>query len=160
MRIAQSITIKAPREMIWDHISDPDNYLHFLEGVTRWEVVGEQRRGLGARYRMLLKIGSAEVGGLIEVVEYSEGNDLAWSSVMGIDQRGRWRVREAGKASHRVELRFAYGVAGAGIAGWIAEQVAAPTLRRNLRTSLHTLKRELEHERRRREAAIPVSAAG
>ena len=27
----------------------------------------------------------------------------------------------------RVELRFAYGVAGSGITGWIAELVAAPS---------------------------------
>ena len=36
---------------------------------------GDQEPGLGARYRMLLRVGSAEVGGLIEVVEYDEPRD-------------------------------------------------------------------------------------
>src|SRR5215210_1497497 len=121
MRLAESVTIKAPREMIWSYITEPENYLHFLDGVTRWEVVGDQRTGCGARYRMLIKVGSAEVGGLIEIVESKEGSDLAWTSVTGIDQRGRWRVREAANGAHRVELRFAYGVAGAGLSGWLSE---------------------------------------
>ena len=50
---------------------------------------------------------SAEIGGLVEVVEYDEPRDLAWTSVTGIDQRGRWRLRERA-AAHRthVELRL------------------------------------------------------
>ena len=77
---------------------------------------------------MLIQVGSAEVGGLIEVVEFSEERDMAWSSVTGVDQRGRWRLREVGGGRTRVELRFAYGVAGAGITGYISELVAAPSL--------------------------------
>ena len=43
---------------------------------------------------------------------------MAWTSVTGVDQRGRWRLREAGDGRTRVEFRFAYGVAGAGIPGY------------------------------------------
>jgi uncharacterized membrane protein len=152
MRLNESVNIAAPRELVWDYIADPSNYLHFMSGVTRWEVVGEQRTGLGARYRMLIRVGSAEVGGLIEIVEWSEGTDLAWSSVTGVDQRGRWRLRDTPGRRTRAELRFAYGVAGSGIPGWIAEHVAAPTLRSHLRRSLAQLKREVEQRRMRAEA--------
>jgi hypothetical protein len=122
-----------------------------MSGVTRWEVVGEQRSVLGTRYRMLMRVGSAEVGGLIEVVEWSPERDMAWSSVTGVDQRGRWRLRGGGRT--RVELRFAYGVAGSGIIGSLAEHVAAPSLRSHLRRSLQQLKRQVEHEKLRRDAA-------
>jgi uncharacterized membrane protein len=124
-----------------------------MSGVTRWEVQGEQRTGCGARYRMLIKVGSAEVGGLIEVVEFNEPFDMAWSSVTGVDQRGRWRLRDAGNGRTRVELRFAYGVAGSGLTGYVSELVAAPTLSRHLRRTLQQLKRQIEHERLRAEAA-------
>ena len=43
---------------------------------------------------MRMRAGSAEIGGLVEVVEWDEGRDMAWTSVTGIDQRGRWRLRE------------------------------------------------------------------
>ena len=153
MRLNESVVIAAPPKLVWDYIIEPSNYLHFMSGVTRWEVVGDQRTGCGARYRMLIKVGSAEVGGLIEVVEFDEPHDMAWSSVLGIDQRGRWRLRETRDGRTRVELRFAYGVAGAGITGWLSELVAAPSLRSHLRRSLHQLKRQIEHEKLRAEAA-------
>jgi uncharacterized membrane protein len=153
MRLNESIVISAPPKLIWDYVTDPGNALHYMSGVTRWEVQGEQRIGCGARYRMLIKVGSAELGGLIEVVEFNEPFDMAWSSVTGVDQRGRWRLRDAGRDRTRVELRFAYGVAGAGITGYLSELVAAPSLSSHLRRTLQQLKRQVEHERLRQEAA-------
>jgi uncharacterized membrane protein len=153
MRLNESVDISAPPKLVWDYIIDPHNYLHFMSGVTRWEVAGETAKGLGARYRMLIRVGAAEIGGLIEVVEFQEPSDMAWSSVTGIDQRGRWRLRELDDGRTRVELRFAYGVAGAGISGLIAERVASPGLGAHLRRSLHQLKREIEHEKLRADAA-------
>jgi uncharacterized membrane protein len=153
MRIRESIVISATPEMVWDYISDPSKYLHFMSGVTRWEVVSDEPTGLGARYRMLMKVGSAEVGGLIELVEFTPPTDMAWTSVTGIDQRGRFRVRDCGDERSRVEFRYAYGVAGAGITGRISEMVAAPTIGRHIRRSLQQLKRQVEHEKLRAEAA-------
>ena len=153
MRLNESIVISAPPKLVWDYLAEPSNYLHFMSGITRWEVTGERRTGLGARYRMLIRVGSAEVGGLIEIVEWQEQRDMAWSSVLGVDQRGRWRLRELDDGRTRVELRFAYGVAGSGIPGWIAELVSAPQLGSHLRRSLRQLKSQVEHERLRADAA-------
>jgi uncharacterized membrane protein len=153
MRIVCAIEISAPRELVWEFVSDPGHVLHFMSGMTRWEVSGDDERGLGARYRMLMRVRSAEVGGLVEVVEWEEPTDIAWTSVLGVDQRGRWRLRERPGGRTRAEFRYSYGVAGAGILGWVAEQVAAPTVRGNLRRSLQQLKRQVEHEQLRRQAA-------
>src|SRR5438067_391080 len=111
MRVAARTEISAPIERVWSIVSDPACALRFLSGITRWEVVSDEPTGLGARYRMLLRVGSAEVGGLIEVVEWDEPCELAWTSVTGIDQRGRFRLRHAPDGRTRVELRLAYGVA-------------------------------------------------
>ena len=66
---------------------------------------------------MLIRVGAADVGGLIEIVEWQPEGDMAWSSVTGVDQRGRWRLRDLGDDRTRVTFRFAYGVAGGGITG-------------------------------------------
>jgi uncharacterized membrane protein len=165
MRLSESVEVAAPPKAVWDYLSEPDNYLKFMSGVTRWDVEGDKRSGCGARYRMLIRVGSAEVGGLIEIVEWDEPNDIAWSSVTGVDQRGRWRLRRNRRGGTRVELRFAYGVAGAGLLGWLSEKVAAPGLRRHLRRSLHQLKRQVEQEALRaeveqRRAAHEATATG
>ena len=159
MRVAAEIDVGAAPEIVWSFVTDPGRYLHFMSGVTRWEVVSDADRGVGARYRTLMRVGSAEVGGLVETVEYEEPRDLAWTSVTGIDQRGRWRLRGREGGRTRVELRLSYGVAGSGVVGWIAEQVAAPTVRGNLRRSLAELKRQAEHEQARARAAARRAAA-
>jgi uncharacterized membrane protein len=154
MRVCAQVDVVAPPEHVWAVVSDPSRALSYLDGITRWEVVSEQRGGLGARYRMLLRVGSAEIGGLIEVVEWVEARELAWTSVTGIDQRGRFRLRDAGDGSTSVELRLAYGVAGSGPAGWVAEHVAAPIVTRHLRRSVRQLKRIVEQEQVRERAAL------
>jgi uncharacterized membrane protein len=157
MRVAESIELTAPPEVVWRLIADPTRYLHFLSGFTRWEVVSDSPDGVGARYKMLMRVGSAEVGGLIEVVEWSPGRELAWVSVTGIDQRGRWRLREReardGRPCTQVELRMTAGVAGSGLFGWLSEKLAAPTVRGHLRRSLQQVKRQVEHEELRARAA-------
>jgi uncharacterized membrane protein len=154
MRVESKIEISAPPALVWQYVSDPSRYLHFMSGITRWEVVGGKRIGLGARYRMLLRVGSAEVGGLIEVVEFARHADLAWTSITGIDQRGRWRLRPGDDGRSTVTtMRLSYGVAGSGIWGWLADRVSAPTVRGHLRRSLQQLKRQVEHEQLRAAAA-------
>ena len=159
MRINESIVVRAPAETVFEFVREPDNYLRFMSGITRWDVEGETRCGLGARYRMLLEIGSAEVGGLIEIVEEIPGRDLAWTSVTGVDQRGRWRLREQPNGLTSVELRFSYGVAGAGIPGWIAELVSSRGIGNHMRASLQNLKRQIEQSQTRAQAEERRSAA-
>jgi uncharacterized membrane protein len=153
MRVGADVGVTAPPERVWAVISDPERMLGFMSGITRWEVADERVTGLGARYLMLLRVGSAEIGGLIEIVEFDEPCDLAWTSVTGVDQRGRWRLRALAGGRTQVELRLAYGVAGSGPAGWIAERIAAPTVRGHLRRSLKQLKRLVEQEQLRDRAA-------
>jgi len=159
MRAAATGHIAAPIDRVWSIVSDPERMLSFMSGVTRWEVAGDEPRGLGARYRILFRIGAAEVGGLIEVVEFDEPCDMAWTSVTGVDQRGRWRLRSDSRGGTRVELRLAYGVAGAGIPGWLAERIAGPRVSGHLRRTVLQLKRLVEHEQLRERAAARRAAA-
>jgi uncharacterized membrane protein len=159
MRIEERITIRAHCEDVWDFISEPDNYLKFMDGVTRWEVQGELARGPGARYRMLMQVGSAQVGGLIEIVEWKPPSDMAWSSIIGIDQRGRWKLRDAGEGRTRVIFRFFYDVPG-GLVALVAERIAALSLRRRIRRSLINVKGELEERRAASRAASTAELAG
>jgi carbon monoxide dehydrogenase subunit G len=86
MRIAEKVIVDAPCEVVWEYIAEPDNYPDFMVGLSRWEVAGPQRNGLGARYRVLIRIGAADIGGLVEIVEWNPGRDMALTSVTGLDQ--------------------------------------------------------------------------
>jgi len=152
VRVKAQTIVSAPPRAVWEVISDPTRQLGYMSGITRWEVAGERPAGIGARYRVLLRVGSAEVGGLIEVVEFAEPRELAWTSVTGVDQRGRWRLREVSAGRTRVELRLAYGVAGSGLGGWVAEHVAAPIVTGHLRRTVQQLGRLVEAEQVRARA--------
>jgi uncharacterized membrane protein len=147
VRIEKKVTVDAPRHLVWEYVTEPANYCVFLEGLTRWDVEGDKHKGLGARYRMLLRVGAADVGGLIEIVEWQPESDMAWSSVTGVDQRGRWRLRELPDGRTRVTFRFAYGVPGGGIAGLIAERVASRSLSHRFQRMLLTIKGTVESQR-------------
>ena len=150
MRLNESIVIAAPPKLVWDYLAEPSNYLHFMSGITRWEVEGEQRTGLGARYRMLIRVGSAEVGGLIEIVEWDEQRDMAWSSVLGSRPAGAMASARArrwpypGRAALRLRRRR--------LRDPRLDRRAASRRRQlggHLRRSLRQLKRQVEHERLR-----------
>jgi carbon monoxide dehydrogenase subunit G len=79
MRVSASVVVAAAPERVWAVVSDPAQALSFMSGVTRWEVTSPEPTGLGARYRILLRVGSAEIGGLVEVVEWSSPRELAWT---------------------------------------------------------------------------------
>jgi uncharacterized membrane protein len=143
MRVAVHTEIAAPRQRVWDYIVDPDRHLDFMDGMTRWEVEGAKRTRLGARFAMRMWVGSAELGGLIEIVEFDPPCDMAWTSITGVDHRGRWRLRPRNGEGTDVELRVTYYAPG-GILGSIADLVAWPIVRGHLRRSLQELKRRVE----------------
>src|SRR3954466_8034934 len=145
MRVEEQITIDAPPEEVWDVITDPESYTTILAGITRFDVEGPKQRGLGARYSMRMHVGSAEVGGLVEGVEFDSPRDMAWTSVMGLDHRVRWRLREQEDGSTRVVFRLSYQSPGT-LLGTIADYVSSPMVSNNLRESLERLKAEIEGE--------------
>jgi acyl-CoA synthetase (AMP-forming)/AMP-acid ligase II/uncharacterized membrane protein len=145
VRVVEKLTVDAPIEHVFEWVSDPHRTRRFMAGLTRWDVEGEREQGLGARYAIRLDVGSAEVGGLVEVVEYDPPCEMAWNSVTGIDQRGRFRLRSRDAERTEVELRLSYQAPG-GLLATLADRVSAPLVARRLRDSLHNLRRELEQE--------------
>src|SRR4051794_24188106 len=108
---------------------------------------------------MRMQVGSAEVGGLVEVVEYDEPADMAWNSVTGLDQRGRWRLRERERGKTDVSLRLAYQAPG-GLLGTISDRLSAPQVKRNLEETLQRLKAELEDGKSNGAAGSSVPGPG
>jgi fatty-acyl-CoA synthase len=155
MRVERARTIDGSRAELWEVVKDPAGYPHFVDGMTRCEpkgrVVGDDggaappagEPGLGSRYSMRMHVGSAEVGGVVEVVEFDAPGDLSWNNVTGIEQRGRWRLRELPDGRTRVTVRLSYEAPG-GLLGIISARVSAPMVGRHLERTLDNLQRRIE----------------
>lgn len=143
MRVNVDTVIPAGPEEVWRWVGNLETYPEFVSGLTRWEADGDHRSGLGARYRALMRIGSADVGGLVEVVELHEPFELAWNSVTGVEHRGRWRLRADAAGGTRVELRLIFHLAGWAPMAWLTGQIAARTIRVKLDETLAALRRLL-----------------
>jgi uncharacterized membrane protein len=145
MRVEESIGIAAPGDRIWPLVSEPGRYLDFMVGSTWKHVEGEPVSGPRARYWLTVQAGSTDLGGVIEIVEWDPPHELAWTNVSGIDNRGRWILRDRGEGTE-VTLRFSYQVPG-GILALIASRLSAPIMRRDVHRSLEALKRAIEGNR-------------
>jgi uncharacterized membrane protein len=143
MRVERHCVIDADRDAVWKIVSDPDCYPSFMTNLERWEPSNDVPRGVGARYTVHWKIGSVPVGGLIEVVEFDDGRDLAFVGLTGITLRGRIRLRDVPNGRTKVTFRLSYQAPG-GIFGYIADRIAVRQVGRTLAETLKCLKRLAE----------------
>ncbi|MEO9220762.1 MAG: AMP-binding protein, partial [Mycobacteriaceae bacterium] len=139
MRVHEEIYIDAPLEQVWQILADPADYPGLLDSIAAFDPEDpDQQPGQRARYTMRFAMGSAEVGGTVEIVEYDPPRDISWTSVTGIDQRGHLRLREASGGRTRLEFRFGYEVPGT-VLGTVAELVSIREVSRRLRRGLRNV---------------------
>jgi uncharacterized membrane protein len=142
MRIDESIRIAASRERVWGYVSRPECYPEFFVG-SRWKpVAGEPATGKRARFEIAIEVRSIDLGGTVEFVEWDPPHEVAWTNITGIDQRGRWILRDR-DAETDATLRVSYQVPG-GVLALVASRLAAPLIRRDVRRSLAGLKELVE----------------
>jgi ribosome-associated toxin RatA of RatAB toxin-antitoxin module len=142
MRISQKVQIERPPADVFKLIGDATRHPTFLAGTTTFKPVTEQTQGVGARFRVLMKVGSVEVGGIVEVNRWEDDVVIEWTAVQGVRQTGRWLLQPVDGGT---ELTFEldYDIGGGPI-GWLVERIAAKTLTRNLWASLLAARRIVE----------------
>ena len=144
MRIAQKITIDRPPADVFKLVGDPARYPSFLAGMTTWKPVTAQTQGIGARFRVLMKVGSVQVGGVVEVVRWEDDECIEWTAVQGVRQSGRWLLSPTdGGTELSIELDSDIG---GGLIGKLVERLAAKTLIRNLWATLLAARRIIEND--------------
>jgi len=144
MHISQKIRIERPPADVFKLIGDPARHQSFLAGATTFKPVTAQTQGVGARFRVLMKVGSVEVGGIVEIDRWEDDVVIEWTTVQGVHQTGRWLLAPTDGGT---ELTFEldYDIGG-GPVGWLVERIASRTLARNLWASLLAARRIVEAE--------------
>jgi len=143
MRVERHLVVKSDRHAVWALLSDPDRYPEFMPSLERWDTVTEGPAALGSRFTVHWKIGAAPVGGVIELVEFDAARDLAWLSITGVSQRGRFRLRDAGPGGTKITFRLSYQSPG-GLLGLLADRIASRQVGATLSSSLENLRELVE----------------
>lgn len=141
--VVQRVCIERSRRDVFALISDPDRYPEFFMGLTRWSLLSQQA-GWDARYRVLMKVGSIEAGGIVRVTRWEEPDVIEWDSEQGIEQRGAWRLRDV-PAGTELSLEILFDLSG-GPVGRLVERMAGRIVARNVWASLMAARRILELE--------------
>jgi ribosome-associated toxin RatA of RatAB toxin-antitoxin module len=146
MKIRKSIEIERKPEEVFELVDDPARYPEFFVGITRWEPRSEVRRGVGAKYRVLMKVGSIEAGGIVRVTDRSEPRGIEWVAERGIRQEGRWRL-EPSDSGTVLTLEIDYDLSG-GPVGALVERLTGRIVGRNMWATLLAARRLLEGSQR------------
>ncbi|HEV2757701.1 MAG TPA: SRPBCC family protein [Actinomycetota bacterium] len=143
--IRQSIVIEAPRSRVFELVDDPASYPQFFVGMTKWELRSKKRRGPGAKYRVLMQVGSIEAGGTVVVTRRRANESIEWRYEQGIHQEGRWTLRSV-EGGTELTLEVRYDLSG-GAVGRLVEHLTGRIVERNLWATLLAARRLLETER-------------
>ena len=143
MNISRSVLIERPPRDVFRLVSDLEQGPDWFVGITRWDPRSKARKGIGAKYRVLVRIGSIEAGGTLAVTEWEPPRTIAWESVDGIRQRGRLRLRKSGPGTE-LSLEISYDLPGFG--GWLAARLAGRAIARDMTATLLAARRILEFE--------------
>lgn len=153
MRIAESVSVAAPAAAVWERIATPTRWPRDLGRMRCTHLNGTPEAGVGARYWLHIQVGAAEVGSLIEILEYEPHSAMSWTTIRGFEQRGHWRLRQRDDESIELTLSVSYQASG-GLAALVTDELSSIYVSRYLREALQTLARRLQGTR------VDSSAAG
>jgi carbon monoxide dehydrogenase subunit G len=145
MRIEARLPVAAAPDEVWAVVSDPCVIGALSDTLLVEELEPGSKPGIGARYRALLRVGPVPVGGNVEIIEFNEPRDMAWTTLTGVDHRLRIRIRERAEDGTWLTVRFAYD--SPGLLGSVADLVSFPTVRGAIHDLLRQMVERVERDR-------------
>ncbi|MEA2447233.1 MAG: hypothetical protein QOK47_870, partial [Actinomycetota bacterium] len=111
---------------------------------TKWEPKTRKRKGVGAKYRVLMQVGSIEAGGIINVTERKQSKSIRWEAEQGIQQSGAWTLEPTDDGT-RVTLEIDFDLSG-GPLGALVSRMTGRIVSRNMWATLLAVRRLVEAE--------------
>jgi hypothetical protein len=143
LEFAAAVSVKTTPERAFDYFADHRHVAEVLEGVSRWDPVGAQTTGVGARYRVEMSAFGVPLRNVLRLSRWHRPHEIAWVSESGlIKQEGGFRFREVA-GGVRIELRIAYQPPASAIGAAVARQMDG-LVRRRLEHALERIREVLE----------------
>ncbi|WP_408896670.1 SRPBCC family protein [Nocardioides sp. R1-1] len=118
--VEQSVEIAAPVSTVFAYVDDFSTTKDWMYGLTRIDPVTDQRRGVGAQYDGVMKVG-VPLKARIECTAWEQDRLIELTSVKGVETTQRWTFTDLGQGRTRVDAWISFtlpgGPAGKAIAG-------------------------------------------
>lgn len=142
-RFSASTVIAREPTAVFAWVADHRNAPRALEGVRRWEPVGAQAAGRGARFRVAMDALGLPLENVLVLDRWEEPRAIGWHSESGlVPQRGGWRFRPV-EGGTEVTLTIVYRPPGGPLGGLLAAR-ADGLVRRRLERALVSMKVGIE----------------
>lgn len=143
MEFSAAVSVKTTPERAFDYFADHRHVAEVLEGVSKWDPIGDQTTGVGARYRVEMTAFGVPLKNVLRLNRWSRPHEIAWVSESGlIKQEGGFRFRKIA-GGVRIELRIAYQPPASVIGAAVARQLDG-LVRHRLERALERIKDVLE----------------
>jgi uncharacterized membrane protein len=102
------VTVKSSPERAFDYFADYHHVAEVLDGVSKWQPVGTNSRGVGARYNVELVAFGLPLKSVLRLNRWRRPAEIGWVSESGLIKQDGGFTFEKVKADVRIELRIAY----------------------------------------------------
>lgn len=102
------VTVKSSPERAFDYFADYRHVAEVLDGVSKWQPVGTNSRGVGARYNVELVAFGLPLKSVLRLNRWRRPEEIGWVSESGLINQDGGFTFEKVKAGVRIELRIAY----------------------------------------------------
>ena len=136
------VTVATTPERAFDYFADHRHVAYVLEGVSRWEPLGDQTQGVGARYSVQMQALGVPLRSVLRLNRWRRPHAIGWVSESGlIKQEGGFTFVRMARGV-RIVLHITYeppaSLLGAAVArrldGFVRRRLAAAMER--IRTTL------------------------
>jgi uncharacterized membrane protein len=142
-RFTARIQIARPPGDVFAWVADHRNVPRVLEGVDRWEPLGDRATGRGARFDVSMRALGLPLENVLVLDTWEEPSAIGWRSESGlVPQAGGWRF-EPRPGGTEVALTISYEPPGGAVGGLVAGRVDG-VVRGRLQQALERMKAVLE----------------
>jgi uncharacterized membrane protein len=143
LEFGSEVEVKTTPERAFDYFADHRHVAEVLEGVSRWQPLGDQTRGVGARYSVEMLAFGFPLKNVLRLHRWERPREIGWVSESGlVRQEGGFTFTETADGV-RIRLRIAYEPPGSIVGAAVAQRVDG-VVRRRLERALARIRQTLE----------------
>ena len=143
LELSEPITVACSPERAFDYFADYHHVAQVLEGVSKWEPIGAQTQGTGARYSVEMLALGFPLRSVLRLNRWRRPHEIGWVSESGlIKQEGGFAFTKVPKGV-RIVLRISYEPPASFLGAAVASRLDG-FVRGRLRAALERIRATLE----------------